>query len=153
MSYQAVTIAGTPDVGILEEARRVQGAPYRTFRSSPVAAAVSALAQWTNTAAAAYRVDAEIEAIRPQINASIRNWSDNNPTGRCYPVESCGCLIHVILGRGHQTGAVMFVSLFQADCGLNPTDTLESYLKVPAAMPDAPEGHETIWRFVWTTAT
>jgi hypothetical protein len=143
--------------GEIEEARRLQQQPAinaTAVRVGAVASAISSLVGWANDASVSYAIDSAVDEIRGKIDAGIRYYSDNNPEGRCYPLETCGCLVHIVLSEPKNWPPPRprsFVTLFDADYGIDPPETLIRYLSAPSIFQGPPEGTDAIWRFVWAT--
>jgi hypothetical protein len=134
-----------------------RGSPTKTLsqvRGEAVASAFSTLATAANLASVAWSVDQEIDRRRVEIENGIRYWSDNNPDGKCYPINSIGAVLQLIFTYptwDAPARPLSFLALNVSDFGLDPGETLVRVVATPAIVQGAPEGTEEFWRYIWYT--
>jgi len=102
-----------------------------------------------------YRVQDEMNGIKPQCDASIASWASSNATGKCYDPSLVGAIIHLIIEITPSPVGVaepmMFWDIFQGDWGLDPNATIAQYLNQPRATKNVEPGTRAGWMLFWYT--
>ena len=155
MSYQSIQLLdGTG--GLLEDYRSLGSARRVLLRAQlagPQTAAITALADFINLAALAWRVSQEVDGLG--IDAVRASWANGgDPDSRApYPVNQVGALVHVLCWRPRNGLPLTFGAVMLGGCGRNPSLVIHNYLRETNAEPGTPDGCDRVSKFIWSTSS
>lgn len=112
-----------------------------------------------NDISMAWRLQNELNQIKPSCDANIVRWANNAPDGKCYQVGSVsiGTIIHAIIAEYSQAIGManvhQFWTMFQGDIGFDPdatiTQYLKEFLKKRPVYPPVPGNPSLKWLLLW----